>query len=218
MVIRSQTGCQTSAFCQKQPLLHRKVLFQYSNLLLDIGHGILYTLAGNDPHGVHRCDEVVVGLSKLSILSRIARCPIKLLGVQLNPQGVCRSITGHDIPSLKTIDDDDRQNNGGNHCPDQLQTVIVREEGGLAVLVVSILPSKHEKEGVHQKEHRRDDPNIEAHQPIQLNTVFRSRWWSIIPVYDIQVNNRSKESEHEHQPEVRIQTGVSMRNVLFATP
>ena len=171
VVIFGHAGYQSRAFSQQQPFLHRQIAPQGGNLLLDVGHGVLDSLSRDDAHWVHRSNEVVVRLSKLAILTRITGGPVKLLGIKLHLEGFSRSFTGHVVPSLQTIDDDHSQDNGWNDRPDQLQTVVVREESCLAVLVVGILPSKDEKQRVHQEEHRGDDPNVETHQPVQLHTV-----------------------------------------------
>ena len=137
VVVAGDAGFQARALRQEQPLFHGQVPFENSNLLLDIGHGIFHTFRGDDAQRVHGRDQVVVGLTKLTIIACVAHRPVKLLGVDLYPQSVWGRIPCHHIPGLETINDDDSQNDGRNHRPNQLQPVVVRKERGLAVLVIS---------------------------------------------------------------------------------
>ena len=218
VVVGSHARLKPAALSQKQPFFHREVPLELADLLLDVGHGVLHPFRGNDAQWIQWRDQVVVGLTKFTVVARVARSPIELLGVELYPQRFSGSRACHDIPRLQAIDDDHRQNDGGNHRPDQLQPVVMWKEGGLSVLVVGVFPGKSKEQEIHQEEHRGDDPNVEAHQPIQLNPVFGGCWWGIIPVGDVQIDDRSEKDHHKHQPQVGIQTGIRVSDVLFTTP
>ena len=217
VVVAGDAGLQARPLRQEQPLFHGQVPFENSNLLLDIGHGIFHTFRGDDAQRVHGRDQVVVGLTKLTIIACVAHRPVKLLGVDLYPQSVWGRIPCHHIPGLETINDDDSQNDGRNHRPNQFQPVVVRKERGLAVLVISVLPSEAKQQEVDQEEDERDDPDVETHQPIQLHAVLGSRGRRVITVRDVEIDDRSKEPHHKHQPQVGIQTGIRMGNFFFPT-
>ena len=47
----------------------------------------------------------------------------------------------------------------------------MRKEGGLSVLVVSILPSEAKEQRIDQDKDSRDDPYVEAHQRVHRITM-----------------------------------------------
>ena len=166
MIVGDEAGGQRGAFRNEQPLFHGEVVLEVPNLLVDFHDGVLYTLRRQDAERIHRRDQVVVGLAELTIVSSVAGRPIELLGVDLDAQGIGGDITGHRVPGLQTVDDDHREDNGRDDRPNELEAVVMSKEGRLAVLIVSVFPREVEEQAVHQHKDHRDDPDVEAHQPV----------------------------------------------------
>ena len=199
VIVGDEAGRQRGALGNQQPLFHGEVVLEVPNLLVDFHDGVLHALRRQDAERIHRRDQIVVGLTKLPIVSSVAGRPVKLLGVNLDAQGISGDVTGHGVPGLQTVDDDHREDNGRDDRPDELETVVMREEGRLAVLVIGVFPGEVEEQAVHQNEDRGDDPDVEAHQPIEVHTVGRSRRRCVVPIGPVEVSRGSEEHDDKRQ-------------------
>ena len=154
-------------------------LFDLGNLFFDFCQSSSYPFFGYNPQCIHRSDQVVIRLTKFTIRTGIASGPIELLGIQLNTQRIFGSLTGHFIPSLQAVGNNDSQNNRRNHSPDQFESVVVRNETRFAIRTVIVLRRKPKQQGIDNEEYHEDDGHVKVHQPVDCRSVLRSRRRSI---------------------------------------
>ena len=99
MIVFVKPFRQFLTLIQQMSLLICDLILQLRNLNLNLFQSRLHSFFSHNAQSIQRGNQIVIRQPKLSVVSRIASRPIKLLRIHLNSDGIISCLTSHFIPS-----------------------------------------------------------------------------------------------------------------------